>query len=254
MNAFVRHRRSLRLCASFLSLNQIFDVDVVFRVASYETIMTRNDFYDNDENEFLQYCDAVIDCSSASFQWVHDFCAEAHLLTEIEPAELQEINKKYSLQDMTWYDDLRLTNLIQAIHILATNETGIQSDADSDEDGLEVIDKIHKKLSQLLYVPRNEIVVTRFINEYGIDSMIAAELKNWLYKNFAIDKSLFKLLDPTTTVMNLAAEIGQDSWWGAGTCKNKVPFPLLSSSPFFSFLVYDKRLQSAHDSIENVAR
>lgn len=141
---------------------------------------------------------------------MHDPCAEAHLLAGIEPAGLQEINKEYLLEDMEWYHDPRFSNLTQATQILAANETGIKTNADSENDDLEVIDKIHKKLSQLLYVPMNEIVVTRPINEYGIDSMIAAELRNWLFKTFAVDNSLFDLLDPATTVVSLAAGIEQN--------------------------------------------
>lgn len=68
MNAFARYRRSLGLCASSLSLNQILDVGAVSRVANYETAMARNGLYDNDEDEFFQYCDAAIDCSSTSSQ------------------------------------------------------------------------------------------------------------------------------------------------------------------------------------------
>lgn len=207
MDAFARYRRSLGLCASSLSLNQILDVGAVSRMPGYEVAMARNGLYGNDEDDFLQYCDAAIDRSSAGSHWVHDPCAEAHLLAGIDPAGLQELDKEYPLRDMAWYRDARFSNLVQATRILASNEKGVDTDGDPEEGDLGVVGRIHKRLSQLLYVPMNEIAVTRPINDYGIDSMIAAELKNWLFKTFAVDVSLFDLLDPAMTVTRLAAEI-----------------------------------------------
>lgn len=204
MDSFARYRRSLGLCASSLSLNQILDVGAVSGRASYETAMARNGLYGNNEEEFLQYCDAAIGCSSASSQWAHDPYAEAHLLAGIEPAGLQELDKVNPLKNMEWYHDPRFSNLVQATQILAAKETRAKTDVNSGDGDLGVADKIQQRLSQLLYVPMNEIVVTRPISEYGIDSMIAAELRNWLFKTFAVDISLFDLLDPATTVTSLA--------------------------------------------------
>lgn len=211
MDAFARYRRNLGLCATSLSLNQILDVGAVSRVSGYEIALTRNGHYGNDEDEFLQYCDAAISCSPASPQWAYDPSAEAHLLAGIEPAGLQELDKEYPLQDMEWHRDARFSNLAQATQLLASDETGVDADADPGDGDLGTVDRIHKRLSQLLYVPLDEVIVTRPINDYGIDSMIAAELKNWLFKTFAVDVSMFSLLDPAVTLMSLAAAIGQSS-------------------------------------------
>lgn len=215
MDAFARFRRNLGLCASSLSLNQILDVGAVSGMPGYETAMTRNGLYGNDEAEFLQYCDAAIDCSAGvNLSWPHDPLTEAHLLAGIEPAGLLELDKEYPLKEMEWYNDSRFSNLVQATHILSSTDkssnTGDNVGDNADED-LGAVDRIHKRLAQLLFVPTKDIVVTRPVNDYGIDSMIAAELKNWLLKTFAADISLFNLLDPTMTVKRLAAEIAGDA-------------------------------------------
>lgn len=94
----------------------------------YEVAMARNGLYGNDEDDFLQYCDAAIGNSAASSHWAHDPCAEAHLLAGIDPAGLQELDKEYPLQDMAWYRDARFSNLVQATKILSSNETGVDPD------------------------------------------------------------------------------------------------------------------------------
>lgn len=215
MDAFARFRRNLGLCASSLSLNQILDIGAVSGMPGYETAMARNGLYGNDEADFLQYCDSAIACSaSANPSWLHDPLTEAHLLAGIEPAGLLELNKEYPLKEMEWYNDSRYSNLVQATQILSSTETSSSTGhnvGDNAGEDLGAVDKIHKRLAQLLFVPTKNIVVTRPLNDYGIDSMIAAEMKNWLLKTFATDISLFNLLDPNMTVKRLAVEITGDT-------------------------------------------
>ena len=46
------------------------------------------------------------------------------------------------------------------------------------------------------------------INQYGIDSMIAAELRDWLFAGFGRDVSLLNLLANTMTVRRVEEEVG----------------------------------------------
>lgn len=120
---------------------------------------------------------------------------------------MQKLDNTYPLRHMSWYKDSRFSNLLQAIDNLKERDTTTSGDVDNREDTKEPLDMIHQKAAQLLYVEEDSIDITRSINEYGIDSMIAAELRNWLLTNFSIDVSLFELLSSKMTIMKLAEQI-----------------------------------------------
>ena len=70
-------------------------------IERYQQATIRNGFYGNTEDEFLQYCEAGI-CNNAESSSFHDPYTQGHLLIGIEPAGLDEIDKKYLLEDMVW--------------------------------------------------------------------------------------------------------------------------------------------------------
>ncbi|KAF5869444.1 putative polyketide synthase protein [Botrytis fragariae] len=208
MDAFARYRQSLGLPATSLSLSQVLGIGIVSYMPEYQQAMIRNGFYGNDEDEFLQYCDAGIGPASQTTAYEFDPLAQGHLLVGIEPAGLQEINKKYPIDDMPWSLDPRFRNLVQATHMLSGvttlgKETGDQSE------GLSIVERIRHKISRLLYVDLDEVDTETPINKYGIDSMIAAEIRNWLFTKFGKDVSLLTMLGATTTVTTLAEVVSK---------------------------------------------
>ena len=70
-----------------------------------------------------------------------------------------------------------------------------------------VTEAVVEKFAKLLTVPMEKVDATREISKYGMDSMIAAELRNWVYKTFGTDIPLLKLMDPATDVKGLAKVI-----------------------------------------------
>jgi hypothetical protein len=170
--------------------------------------MIRNGFYGNNEDEFLQYCEAGICAPPPSPQdiFAYDPHAEGHLLVGIEPAGLDKVDKTYPLKDMVWASDPRFSLLIHATKMLSvtTSEAKLQDDSESGS----VADQIRLRVSRLLYVPLEDVDVGRPINAYGIDSMVAAELRNWLFARFGHDVSLLNLLGATMTIEKLADTVG----------------------------------------------
>ncbi|KAL9085918.1 MAG: hypothetical protein Q9165_007401 [Trypethelium subeluteriae] len=207
LDAFARHRRAAGLPCTSLALSQVLGIGIVSYMPEYQQAMTRNGFYGNDENEFLQYCEAGIMRSSpgedddATFKY--DPQTLGHLLVGIEPAGLQNVDRKYPLSEMLWYRDPRFKNLIQATSLLSSTDQDERTGGG--EEGT-ALDRIRMKISRLLYVPLDEVDVETAINDYGIDSMIAAELRNWFFASFGKDISLLKLLGATMTIQKLAEE------------------------------------------------
>jgi hypothetical protein len=211
LDAFARHRHSAGLPCTSLALSQVLGIGIVSYMPEYQQAMIRNGFYGNDENEFLQYCEAGIigptpgENLDATFKY--DEHTLGHLLVGIEPAGLQNVDQKYPLSEMLWYHDIRFKNLVQATSILSS---GSQDKRISGAEEGTVLDRIRMKISRLLYVPLDEVDVEKAINDYGIDSMIAAELRNWFFASFGKDVSLLKLLSATMTVQRLAEEAETD--------------------------------------------
>lgn len=217
LDSFARHRRARGLPCTSLALSQVLGIGIVSYMPEYQQAMVRNGFYGNDEDEFLRYCEKGIlpqptghpgadERQDAAFSY--DPQARGHLLVGIEPAGLRNVDAKYPLSDMLWYRDPRFQNLVQATRVLSSSSGGASGrrGGDAAEDEGTPLDRIVGKISRLLYIPVDEIDVDRAINHYGIDSMVAAELRNWFLATFQRDVNMLKLLSATMTVKKLAEE------------------------------------------------
>lgn len=211
MDAFARHRQSLGLAATSLSLSQVLGVGIVSYKPEYQQAMIRNGFYGNNEEEFLAYCEAGIEKSHPAHNilFQHDPHAASHLLVGIEPAGLANLNKKYPIREMGWASDPRFAQILNATDTLLTSSGGTDGTGgkQTDSEGGSVDEQICSKISRLLYVPVDEIARDRPIHVYGIDSMVAAELRNWLFSKFGKEISLLNLLSISMTVASLAETI-----------------------------------------------
>ncbi|KAI1339726.1 hypothetical protein F5Y15DRAFT_423599 [Xylariaceae sp. FL0016] len=208
MDAFARYRRSQGLPCTSLALSQVLGIGIVSYMPEYQQAMIRNGFYGNDEDDFLQYCEqGVLDSASAGAEpdsaFKYDPQTLGHLLVGIEPAGLKHVDQKYPLSDMLWYRDPRFQALIQATSILSTTEQGRKETTAEEGTSLQ---KITGKISRLLYIPADEVDADSAISQYGIDSMVAAELRNWFLATFGKEVSMLKLLSATMTVKKLAEE------------------------------------------------
>lgn len=217
LDAFARHRRARGLPCTSLALSQVLGVGIVSYMPEYQQAMVRNGFYGNDEDEFLQYCEKGLlplhqtangeGVCDADPTFKYDPQTVGHLLVGIEPAGLRNVDRKYPLSDMAWYHDPRFQNIIQATNILST---GTQDKRDAAAEEGTALDKVKGKLSRLLYIPVDEVDPDKAINHYGIDSMVAAELRNWFMASFGKEVSMLKLLSEKMTLQKLAEEATAD--------------------------------------------
>ena len=202
LDAFARHRQSLGLPATSLDLSQISDTGALKRVPGYAASLTRNGLYGSEDYDVLQYCDAAITSSQSITSSVspYDPLASAQLLAGIDAAGLKDISITHPLEGMAWYHDLRFSQILQATRNLASENSGTAGHFESADGNATTTERILKKLAQLLYIATDDVDVTRPISKYGIDSMVAAELRNWLFATFAKDVPLAHMLDTDKSV------------------------------------------------------
>ena len=208
MDAFARHRRSLGMPATSLALGQILDVGIVSYIPQYQENLLKMGLYGNTEAEFLQYCEAAMLESAATAPSEDPTFSKGHVLAGLEPTGLRENAKRYPIKDMPWYADPRFSRLVAAIERLASGDgdpdVAVAAD-DNEADAL--IDRVRKRVARFLYVATEDIDVARPISQYGIDSLVAAEVRNWLFQAFGVTVSSLNLLHPTMSVEKLAGEV-----------------------------------------------
>ena len=64
------------------------------------------------------------------------------------------------------------------------------------------------KLAKSMIIAVDEIDVSRPVSSYGVDSLVAAEMRNWFFRELKAELSIFELLGgmPITELARMAAE------------------------------------------------
>jgi len=211
-DAFARHRLSRGLPAQSIAFGLILEVGLATRLPEIRKSLARNGLYGTGELGFLRLLEAAFVPQTIGDQWRSDPLAQAHLLTGLEASKLVAVNDR----NYHWHSDARVGPVLQAIEDLlhsqfnktvGTTVLDKLSDAPPGEMRKLVMQAIIENLAKLLFMPVDEIDATRAVSNYGMDSMIAAELRNWLVKVFETDIPFLELLDPGMKIEMLADRI-----------------------------------------------
>lgn len=63
-----------------------------------------------------------------------------------------------------------------------------------------VVDSLVMKLARAVSIQADDVVVDRPLHLYGVDSLVAVELRNWIIKEFSADVPVFELLSGKTVL------------------------------------------------------
>lgn len=203
MDAFARHRQSQGMPATSLSLGQILDVGIVSATPEYQENLQRIGLHGNTEEEFLSYCDAALSTSSTTHSNIT--YSNGHLLAGMDLSQ----SDKYPIHEMSWHRDPRFSLLVSVVKRLFTDSGSAVVVVVDDDPSESLLNRIQKRIGRLLYMPQEEIDVARQLNTYGIDSMVAAELRNWLFGVSGVEVSPLSMLHPGMTVEKLAELVAQ---------------------------------------------
>ncbi|RYP81008.1 hypothetical protein DL769_002188 [Monosporascus sp. CRB-8-3] len=187
-DSFARFRLSQALPATSLALGLILEVGSVSDSVEFQQILQRNITYGISETEFLQLVEAA----------------------------------SGRLNDLVWYNNTRFQGVIQAISdraqasgsVASTASLGGSSvsaklrEATSSAEKMEIARKaVTEKFASLFSIATDEIEVGRPMSEYGLDSLVAVELRSWLIKTFGVEVTPLQLLGKTTRIEDLVSVV-----------------------------------------------
>jgi hypothetical protein len=238
-NEFARYRRNLGLPATAVELGLIEEAGDLGQNPVYQNAIMRNGFYHTSENGFLQHLDHVfanIGIGGERPDWGrHDSCAEGHVITSLDPARLLKSAKathQSASQELgskpRWHSDARFSHVVRTMeNIDASDEVAsskfhapsnpsqeteaalseIDAMIRSNDLGaatLVVTNSIIARIADMLFISIDSVDAAKGVAAYGMDSLIAAELRNWFLRTYKCIISFLKLLDTATSIEELA--------------------------------------------------
>jgi hypothetical protein len=221
LDSLARYRRAQgdHQTAISLVLPMVLGVGVVAENADLEDALTRKGMYGIDEEHLLQGFEAAVMASA------DDDAPSDHVVVGLDPSKLQRainFNEAGGDMDCFWMADPRFSH---AVHDIRSNDSAagaggsggsgqsilatVKGAASPAEAMRAVTEHFVEKLSRMLLLGPEEFeeVDARSIADYGIDSMVGAELRNWIFVEYRMDVPFQQLLGPTLTVPKFAAQV-----------------------------------------------
>lgn len=172
-----------------------------------EEALRRNGVYGIPEDEYLKMMEVSCrrrDPSRVSWEW--DSLAQSHIVTGMEPGKVTVAGGK-----SLWLQDNRVRNLVMAITGMENLNMASRSNAGliaalllaaaeaHGELGVKecVRDLVVEQFSKLVLVPTEKILasLTHPLAEFGMDSMITAELRSWAWRELKAEIPFMALLE-----------------------------------------------------------
>ncbi|TGO19696.1 hypothetical protein BTUL_0003g01530 [Botrytis tulipae] len=200
LDFLARHRRKQGLTGTSLILPMVVGIGYVADHPEIETSLRRKGFYGIDESEML----ASFEVATMAHQLEVD-----HIIAGIEPSRLAKAISATEAK-VTWPLEPRLGIILAKVENQIANEGVTKSSSildkienllDKEEAVNYVSEHLVRGLSTVLMINKDEInPQARAIASYGLDSMIGAEFRNWIFTEFKVDIPFQQLLAPNSTI------------------------------------------------------
>ncbi|KAF7919956.1 uncharacterized protein EAE98_009190 [Botrytis deweyae] len=204
LDFLARHRRKQGLTGISLILPMVVGIGYVADHPEIETSLRRKGFYGIDESEML----ASFEVAMMAHQPEAD-----HIIAGIEPSRLAKAISATETK-VTWPLEPRLSIILAKMENQIANDgvtksssilTKIENSLDKEEAVNYISEHLVHGLSTVLMINKDEInPQARAIASYGLDSMIGAEFRNWIFTEFKVDIPFQQLLAPNSTIASFA--------------------------------------------------
>ncbi|KAI1348771.1 polyketide synthase-like protein [Xylaria sp. FL0043] len=201
LDAFAFYRRSLGKPATSLALGLISDAGYIHENPGIEELHLRRGAQPLSESDFLVLADLAIGgCKDGGSSAV----APPHILTGLETTGIRRLLEQGFEVTNAVIEDPRFSFLAASIEAnQATKEDGASCLTDS------ILRVLRRRFSHLLLTPVDQIDDRRSYAQMGIDSMIAAEFRTWLWNSFKVDVPFLDLLSHDKSIVTVAGLVEQ---------------------------------------------
>ncbi|KAI0190622.1 putative polyketide synthase [Xylaria flabelliformis] len=218
-NDFARQCLSQGFPAISLDLGLILEIGSVGHAKNVQQSLQRVATYGQSETEFLQLVEGALfvvqDARSPKPIADHG----GHIITGLEPGRFLAHLDGRPMTDFVWHKNARFQSVVQAISDRVRSCSTVKSVAAGGNDSVKVRleaavspqekiaviqTAVTVSLSELLGLAADEIDINKAMSHYGLDSLVAAELRNWLVVNLGVEATTLQLLSEIATVTNLA--------------------------------------------------
>ncbi|PBP25423.1 putative polyketide protein [Diplocarpon rosae] len=221
LDALALQRNTLHLAASSLVLPMVLGVGVVAENAAIEISLARKGLYGVDEDEMLRGFEIAM---SHPISNTSQTAMTSQIIMGMEAQELAKSMTSTDNLDAYWYDDVRFCHIRQSLDAIITGSQVSKGGSDNNFAALlktavaegpdavtdVVAQHIVKRVSGILMISVEDFDLDGpSLASYGLDSMIGAEMRTWLFKEFSLDYPFQLLLAPTLTFQKLARVVAE---------------------------------------------
>lgn len=239
-DAFARYRRAIGLPACAIALGLITEIGEAAQRDITRTMIDRNNLYGTPELGTLQLLEAAfldypsVDQTSSPYasHWSEfDPLAQAQITTCLEPTKLAKKLEQNgtAMGAPRWTTDKKFSHIMQAVtDSLAVDEQTTQSQVQEEgvtklvddairagqlNEACEILTSATKtRIAGLLRLDAGTINSDKSVAEYGVDSLIAVELRNWFVTTLQSTIPLLRLLDESVSLFELVGGMIQERY------------------------------------------
>ncbi|KAI1826121.1 reducing type I polyketide synthase 10 [Xylaria intraflava] len=217
LDLFARYLRTQGLPGVSVGLGMISEVGYLHENPDIEALLLRKGIQPIDADDLLQIIDLALSSagSAMGIDRPYDELAASHLLTGLEASGIQELRKKGFEGNHPVLRDARSGLLATALGGDANGSPRhgrggilpeeVLKDVEAGQTLAEAVLKhVRHRFANLVLMKADDMAVEKPLAEYGMDSMLGAEFRTWLYQTLMTDVPLSMLLGKTCTLEQLS--------------------------------------------------